>query len=45
MTVIRVGTHEVEIAEDGLAAYDVAEVFPGIEPTLLVTLLGGPAQP
>jgi glyoxylase-like metal-dependent hydrolase (beta-lactamase superfamily II) len=37
--VIRVGAHQVEIVADGVAAYDVADVFLDVEPALLGTLL------
>lgn len=45
MAVIRVGTHEVEIVADGIAAYKVADVFPGVEPGLVATLLEGRLNP
>jgi glyoxylase-like metal-dependent hydrolase (beta-lactamase superfamily II) len=45
MAAIRVGAHAVEIVADGVAAYEVAEVFPGVEPALLATLLEGRLNP
>ncbi len=38
---IRVGTNAVEIVADGIAAYNVADVFPDVDPALRSTLLGG----
>ena len=43
--VIRVGAHQVAMVADVIAAYDVADVFPDIEPTLLGTLLEGRLNP
>jgi glyoxylase-like metal-dependent hydrolase (beta-lactamase superfamily II) len=42
---IRVGSHAVEIVPDGAAAYDVADLFPDIEPARLTTLLAGRVNP
>jgi glyoxylase-like metal-dependent hydrolase (beta-lactamase superfamily II) len=45
MAAIRVGAHAVEIVADGVSAYDVADVFPDVEPALIATLLEGRLNP